>query len=63
MLYDSTTFQEEQIQYQIMERRENELSLTSLPRSVNIDEVCSKANLGKLAGDTFEMHGNLLFGC
>ena len=33
MMDDSTTFQEEQIQNRIMERSENEFSLTYLPRS------------------------------
>ena len=65
MMVDSTTFQEEQIQNRIMGRLENEFCLTCLLRGQSTfgEEMCSRANLGKLAGDNIDLPENPFFGC
>ena len=64
MLDDSTISHERQIERLSMERLEKTQFGFSPPRSVNVDdEMCSRANIGSLAGEIFDIPENLLFVC
>ena len=45
-----------------LKRLENELPLTNLSRG-QPDEMCSRTNNEELAGEVFDLHGNLLIVC